>query len=66
MKTKTPKAQSSPVKPTPAARTGGTGSGNGKVHFALEGIQANEVFVAGDFNGWDPAATPLQHNGDGH
>ena len=45
--------------------TEGPENGNHAVHFALNGTDANEVFLAGDFNGWNPAAMPMKHNGDG-
>ena len=42
-----------------------------KVTFALpkaelpEGIEAESIFLAGDFNDWDPTATPMKPNSKG-
>ena len=36
-----------------------------KVEFSLDFPEAKEVFLAGDFNGWDPQALPLRKNGKG-
>lgn len=35
------------------------------VRLELTRPQAREVFVAGSFNDWQPAATPLKSSGDG-
>lgn len=47
----------------------GTISGNGEVEegvlFQLEAPDAATVFMAGDFNDWDPRATPLNRQDDG-
>ena len=63
MKTTTPKARSKNA--ARALQPGTKIGGNGKIHFVLKDTPANEVFVAGDFNGWNPAASPLERNGDG-
>jgi len=62
MRTKTAKAKSK--KAAPSFRPGTKIGGNGKIHFELKDIPAHEVFLAGDFNGWNPAASPLERNGD--
>jgi 1,4-alpha-glucan branching enzyme len=36
-----------------------------RVQFKVTASQAKAVSVAGTFNGWDPAKTPLKRNGDG-
>ena len=36
-----------------------------RVWFKLEAPQASEVFLAGSFNGWDPALRPLKQNAKG-
>lgn len=37
-----------------------------EIRFVVSAAMADgEIGVAGDFNNWDPAATPLQHDGDG-
>jgi hypothetical protein len=43
-------------RPVPAASPAG---GAQVVEFALEAPSASRVTVVGDFNGWDPAATPM-------
>jgi hypothetical protein len=48
---------------------GGTGvllrrnSVSRSVRFALEAPDTQQVAVVGDFNNWDPRATPLEHHG---
>lgn len=34
-------------------------------HFEIANADANQIFVAGTFNGWRPGATPLEKRGDG-
>lgn len=36
-----------------------------KVELLFQAEEANEVFVAGDFNGWDPTATPMKKHKEG-
>lgn len=36
-----------------------------RVNFSLDAPAAREVFVAGTFNDWDPAARPLKRGRDG-
>lgn len=36
-----------------------------KVELLFQAEEANEVFVAGDFNGWDPTATPMKRHKEG-
>lgn len=38
---------------------------NGRVAFALQATPDAEVWLVGDFNGWDDRATPMRHSGDG-
>jgi|GEM_PF-2108013 len=38
----------------------------GPCGFLLNGTPVREVFVAGDFNGWDPASLPLEQYADGY
>jgi 1,4-alpha-glucan branching enzyme len=41
--------------------------GTTKVTFSLpKDVQADEITVCGDFNDWDPAATPMKKFKDGH
>ena len=40
-------------------------AGKKKVRFEYLGNSGDEVFVAGNFNGWDPTASPLKEDGDG-
>ena len=41
--------------------------GTTKVTFSLpKDIQADQVALCGDFNGWDPAANPMRKYKDGH
>jgi 1,4-alpha-glucan branching enzyme len=63
MKTTKPKTRSKTARQSlpPGTKIGG----NGKIHFGLKDTPAHEVFVAGDFNGWNPAALRLECNGDG-
>lgn len=35
-----------------------------KVQFRLQNAHAEEVFVSGSFNKWDPSLTPLQQTSD--
>lgn len=35
------------------------------LHLALVAPEAREVFVAGDFNGWNPRSTPLHKDAQG-
>lgn len=37
-----------------------------KVELLFEAQEAREVFVAGDFNGWDPTATPMKRHKEGY
>jgi hypothetical protein len=39
--------------------------GRTAVRFTLEAPDAGKVFLAGDFNGWNPAAIPLRRSADG-
>jgi hypothetical protein len=43
----------------------GTTGGNEGVAFSLEAPQATRVSLVGDFNNWDPAATPLARGSAG-
>jgi 1,4-alpha-glucan branching enzyme len=36
-----------------------------KVTFSLENADANEVFLIGDFNKWDPKTHPMKSDGNG-
>lgn len=36
-----------------------------KVVFLFESAEAREVFLAGDFNNWDPKAHPMKDDGTG-
>ncbi len=36
-----------------------------KVTFSLENADANEVFLIGDFNKWNPKTHPMKSDGDG-
>jgi hypothetical protein len=47
-----------PAAPAPAA------SGGRAIHLRLEAPASSRVAVVGDFNNWDPAATPLRPTGD--
>ena len=38
---------------------------NRRVTFSLSATEAGEVFVAGDFNGWDPRKSPMKKTGNG-
>lgn len=38
---------------------------NGGVTVSIEAPTAERVCVAGDFNGWDPSATPMRRRRDG-
>jgi len=43
-----------------------TKKGNTKVTFELPAdVQAQQAVVVGEFNGWDPAATPMKRKRDG-
>ena len=33
--------------------------------FKLKAIDAEKVYLAGDFNGWSTSSHPMKHNGDG-
>ncbi len=37
-----------------------------KVELVFQAEEANEVFVAGDFNGWDATATPMKKHKEGY
>jgi hypothetical protein len=50
--------------PPPVARVV-TSSSTVMVRFSLAAPDARAVFVAGDFNGWRPEATPLERGPDG-
>lgn len=50
------KTKSAPAKASPR-------NGTKPVHFVLTTPQAQEVFVAGSFNDWNPGATPLNYIG---
>jgi len=41
------------------------GSARKRVAFALHAPDAREVTLAGDFNGWDPAARPMKRDESG-
>jgi hypothetical protein len=47
-----------PAAPMPAASSGRA------IHLRLEAPASSRVAVVGDFNNWDPAATPLRPAGD--
>jgi hypothetical protein len=47
-----------PAAPAPTA------SGGRPIHLRLEAPASSRVAVVGDFNNWDPAATPLRPTGD--
>ncbi len=50
----------------PPQRKSGT-NGTTKVTFSLpKHVQADEIAICGDFNGWDPAAHPMKKYKDGH
>ena len=36
-----------------------------KIGFSFNFPEAKEIFLAGDFNGWDPQSLPLKKNGNG-
>jgi len=36
-----------------------------KVTFSLENTDANEVFLVGDFNEWNPKTHPMKSDGNG-
>jgi 1,4-alpha-glucan branching enzyme len=36
-----------------------------RVYFSIEAPAEAEVHLIGDFNGWDPTATPLENKGGG-
>ena len=36
-----------------------------KITFSLENIEAQQVYLVGDFNGWDVGAHPMKHSGNG-
>lgn len=38
---------------------------NGGLSLSIEAPTAERAFVAGDFNGWDPTATPMRRQRDG-
>jgi hypothetical protein len=40
-------------------------SGDGVVRFLYNDASASAVYVVGDWNGWSPAATPMDPSGDG-
>ena len=48
-----------------AAPAAGDRDGLVPAHFVLHAGDARSVSVVGDFNDWDPEATPLAHAGDG-
>ncbi len=37
-----------------------------KVELIFQAQEAEQVFVAGDFNNWDPAATPMKRHKEGY
>lgn len=53
------------MKPTHAKRTAQRSSGNRKVRFVLPFMEAREVYLAGSFNDWNPAAAPLAEVAEG-
>lgn len=55
-------ARAEPVMPTSTSGVGRPGTG---VRFAVLAPGVKRVSLVGDFNGWDPAATPLTLSGDG-
>lgn len=63
MKTKTPKAQPKTAKASGSSNL--PGGKNRKTRFVLHDSTAQEVFLAGDFNDWDPDALPLKPDGNG-
>jgi 1,4-alpha-glucan branching enzyme len=56
--TDTHTALSSRLPLLPAARPG-------KVEIVFHADEADEVFIAGDFNQWNPRSTPLHKDGNG-
>jgi hypothetical protein len=53
--------------PATLARSSGTAAATGdarQVYFRLDAPASSRVAVVGDFNDWDPAATPLRPTGD--
>jgi hypothetical protein len=49
-----------PVREPPAPRVPEAGAGHEVVRFALDVPGAERVALVGDFNDWDPAATPMR------
>jgi len=43
----------------------GTGNGKKRVIFAVDAPAANEVYLCGTFNQWDPQKTPMKPDGQG-
>lgn len=41
------------------------GNGKKRITFSLEAPGADEVFLCGTFNGWDPTKTPMKGDGKG-
>lgn len=41
------------------------GNGKKRVTFTLEAPGAEEVFLCGSFNGWEPGKTPMKGDGKG-
>jgi 1,4-alpha-glucan branching enzyme len=39
--------------------------GRKRITFVLRAPKARQVYVAGSFNGWDPAGRPMKSDGDG-
>lgn len=54
-----------PAEPAVVAIPASTSVGQNTVQFVLVLPTAREVAVVGDFNDWNPAATPLRRAGDG-
>jgi 1,4-alpha-glucan branching enzyme len=56
------------IKPSGGSSMKKSAGGKDKfTHFELEAEPGRRVFVAGSFNGWDPAANPMMDNPDsGH
>lgn len=46
-------------------RTDGESSGGRAVQFVYVGREASRVYLVGDFNDWEPSATPLQRSVSG-
>jgi len=47
----------------PQAEVEGASAGDQLVRFAFHAPRAERVVLVGDFNGWDPQATPMRHAG---